>query len=308
MKRYSRKYGGSTYAQRLARRTRNTFRPASKYMMGGSTYAHRLARRTRNTFRPVAKFLGPIVQKFGPALVDMALSKLAGKGRRYTRGRGFFGDLARKGIKKYGSQAVSALSNKAKSYVGDNSLASSFIDKAGDYANQRVAGMGRRRKHRRYTRGHGFFSDMAKKAAKKYAPSAINMLAAKAKSYVGDNSLASQFIDKGASYAQSKVGSGRRRKSMRHMLKYSRHKRLSRKRSGGALFGSALMPAGYGMSRGRRGRGLRSRKHKSKKHRSMRHLSRKHRSRKSHKSGCGTRRYRGRGMMTRHSGLAYPRG
>jgi len=306
MKRYSRKYGGSTYAQRLARRTRNTFRPASKYMMGGSTYAHRLARRTRNTFRPVAKFLGPIVQKFGPALVDMALSKLAGKGRRYTRsrsGRGFFGDLARKGIKKYGSKAVSALSNKAKSYVGDNSIASHLIDKAGDYANQRVAGMGRRRKHRRYTRGHGFFTDMAKKAAKKYAPDAINMLAAKAKSYVGDNSLASQFIDKGANYAKSKVGSGRKRKSIRHMLKYSRHKRMSRrKRSGGALFGSALMPAGYGMSRGRRGRGLKSRMNRSfKKMKSMFGGSRK-----SHRRR-GTRRYRGRGM-TRHSGLAYPRG
>lgn len=221
MKRYSRKYGGSTYA-------------------------HRLARRTRNTFRPVAKFLGPIVNRYGPQLVDMALSKLAGKGRRYTR-------------------------------------------------------------HRSRS-GRGFFSDMAKKAAKKYAPNAINMLAAKAKSYVGDNSLASQFIDKGASYAQSKVGSGRRRhKSMRHLLKYSRHKRMSRKR-GGALFGSALMPAGYGMSRSRRGRGLRSRMNRSfKKVKSMFGGSRKRRSRKSRKSGRGTRRYRGRGL-TRHSGLSYPRG
>ena len=211
---------------------------------GGSTYAHRLARRTRNTFRPVAKFLVPLVNKFGPQLIDMAMDKIAGRGRRrYTRhrsGRGFFGDLAKKGIKKYGNQAVSMLANKAKSYVGDNSIASQLIDKGAMMANQKVAGM------------------------------------------------------------------GRRRKSMRHMLKYSRHKRMSRKRMsrrrGGALFGSALMPAGYGMSRSRRGRGLKSRMNRSfKKMKSMFGGSRK-----SHRRR-GTRRYRGRGM-SRHSGLVYPRG
>jgi len=209
---------------------------------GGSTFQHRLARRTRNTFRPVAKFLIPLVNKFGPQLIDMAMNKIAGKGRRYTRSRS----------------------------------------------------------------GRGFFSNLAKKSLKKYAPDAINMLASKAKSYVGDNSIASQLIDKGAMMAQNKVAGSGRRKSMRHMLKYSRMKRSRRhksKRRGGALYGSALMPAGYGMSRGRRGRGLRSRMNRSfKKIKSVFGGSRKRRSRK-HKSS--RRRFtRGRG----HSGLVYPRG
>jgi hypothetical protein len=200
---------------------------------GGSTYAHRLARRTRNTFRPVAKFLVPLVNKFGPQLIDMAMDKIAGKGRKYTRGRS----------------------------------------------------------------GRGFFGDLAKKAAKKYAPNAINMLANKAKSYVGDNSLASQLIDKGAMMAQNKVAGSGRRKSMRHMLKYTRHKRMSRKRMsrrcGGALYGSALMPAGYGMSRSRRGRGLKSR------------MNRSFKKIKSVFGGSRKRYTRGRGT---HSGLVYPRG
>jgi len=217
---------------------------------GGSTFQHRLVRRTRNTFRPVAKFLVPLVNKFGPELIDVALSKIAGKGRRYTRSRS----------------------------------------------------------------GHGFFGNLAKKSLKKYAPNAINILASKAKSYVGDNSLASQLIDKGAMMAHNKVAGSGRHKSIRHMLKYSKRRRSlrhkSRRSCGGALYGSALMPAGYGMSRGRRGRGLRSRINRSYKkvksmfggsrrkiHRSMRHSMKHNSSRRRHT--------RGHGM---YSGLAFPRG
>ena len=101
--------GGSTYAQRLARRTRNTFKPvgealrkvgqtvapmivplAQQYLMkGGSTYAQRLARRTRNTFKPVGRafqqlgnelrpIVAPIVKQAGQALIDRAKSEAVG--------------------------------------------------------------------------------------------------------------------------------------------------------------------------------------------------------------------------------------
>ena len=115
--------GGSTYAQRLARRTRNTFKPVGRafrkfgetvapivvpiakeagkafldkakagaidaltsqgLIKGGSTYAQRLARRTRNTFKPVgrafrkfgetvAPIVAPIAKEAGRALLDKA--------------------------------------------------------------------------------------------------------------------------------------------------------------------------------------------------------------------------------------------
>ena len=112
-----------------------------------------MAKHGKGFFSSLAKSVaGPLLQQVAAPLINKGVSalanKISGNGRRRRAGKGFFGDLAKKGLNALAPVAVD--------------LAKQGLSKGADYLGQKVlnkvSGSGRKRRVGRPRKGDGLFA------------------------------------------------------------------------------------------------------------------------------------------------------